>query len=424
MKEFFRTPFKVAALAIFAALFVISTSSAPTQAEEREPLMDLRNGGELFFQEIAPSIAQIFTGGSAGSGYVIDREGYLITNYHVTGSNQNFEIAFYGDEENSRAYRSGRWQGHLIAEDPALDLAVIKVDAPPERFHPVRLGDSALMQPGDTVATFGSPGGDAGWVDRSSINFEDSWLEFYNLNLGVIAEVFSFEEAFWTFREIGFIDYMNRAGVRDYGSAVEYLFHTDSAINHGNSGGPCLNIFGEAIGTNTWGFGGENVGMSVPVNLLKKNVADMIEYGRVRRPWCGISLHPARAPQSEVNRAMENEALPFTGLVWFDTTPDVMKIHEVNPYSPAYDAGLRVGDVIQAVDGVVFKNVFDVYSYFLGRELGDEVRIDFTRNGNDMPPAIVTIDEKKTRYSNRIIQAYGSGSWSAEVTRYSAEITY
>jgi S1-C subfamily serine protease len=101
-----------------------------------------------------------------------------------------------------------------------------------------------------------------------------------------------------------------------------------------------------------------------------------------------------------------------------------MKIHEVNPYSPAYDAGLRVGDVIQAVDGVVFKNVFDVYSYFLGRELGDEVRIDFTRNGNDMPPAIVTIDEKKTRYSNRIIQAYGSGSWSAEVTRYSAEITY
>src|SRR3990172_7433620 len=218
---FYRIPTKLFFLAIISSLLIFTFTAAPSSAEERDPKMDLQVGAVDFFKEIAPSIVQVFTGGSGGSGYIIDREGHLITNYHVSGGGQYYELAFFGDEENSRAYAEGRWRGTTIAEDPALDLAVLKVEAPAEKFHPVRLGDSALMEAGDTVATFGSPGGDPGPVDYSEINWEDSWLEFYNLNLGVISEVLSFEESFWTFRSIGFLDAYDRAGIRDYGSAVE-----------------------------------------------------------------------------------------------------------------------------------------------------------------------------------------------------------
>jgi len=396
--------------------------------------MDLREGGVDFFVEVVPSIVQIYNGGirlenqgSAGSGYMIDREGHAITNKHVADAAEALEVAFFGDEEETRSYAEGRWAATVIAEDPALDLAVLLIDAPPEKFHPVRLADSSLMQPGDTVATFGSPGGDPGWVDRSYIAIHDSWLEFYNLNLGVIAEVMDFQEAFWTYRDVfasNYVQYMSRVGPRDYGSAVEYLFHTDSAINHGNSGGPCLNVYGEAIGTNTWGFPGENVGFSVPVNLLKRSVADILEYGRVRRSWCGISLHPTMTPGQQLDIQWQAGTYPYTGTVDFDVTPEDLKIFRVNPYSPAYEAGLREGDIILRIDGVVFENIFDVYSYILSRELGDEMVIEYERDRHGMPAAVVTISEKLQRYYGTTIEIQAYGPWSGNITRYSSELTY
>ncbi len=426
---FYKTPTKLAILALIAGWLVVTVNAGPVAADEREPLMDLRDGGIDFFIEIVPSIVQIYNGGirleaggSAGSGYMIDREGHAITNKHVADNAEVLEVAFFGDEEHTRSYAEGRWAATIVAEDPALDLAVLKIDAPPERFHPVRLGDSSLMQPGDTVATFGSPGGDPGFVDRSWIAIHDSWLEFYNINLGVIAEVMNFQESFWVYwPEIS----GERAGDRNYGSAVEYMFHTDSAINHGNSGGPVLNVYGEAVGTNTWGFDrSENLGFSVPVNLLKRSVADILEYGRVRRPWCGISLHPTLTPQQQLDAQWDAGTYPFTGAADFDSTPNEMVIYEVNPYAPAYEAGLRPGDIILRIDGQVIENVFDVYSYILSRELGDEMVVEYERDGHGMTPAVVTISEKLTRYYGVSIDVGGFGPWTGSWTRYSSHLTY
>jgi len=423
VRVFYQLPTKVVLIALMFTWLCASFTSSPAVAVERDPIMDLKKGGVTLFNEIVPSIVEIFGGGS-GSGYIIDREGYLITNNHVTEGGEAFEIAFYGDEKFTRGYESGRWKGTLIGADAAVDLAIIKVDAPPEKFHPVRLGDSATIKAGDSCATFGSPGGDPGWVDRSFEAFHDSWLEFYNLNLGVVTEILSFEEAYWTASE--FFDQTGnvRSSTRDYGSAVEYLFHVDSAINRGNSGGPFLNVYGEACGTNTWGWPGENMGFSVPVNLLKKSVTDIIEYGRVRRPWCGIALHPSVYPQGQMNIEWEMGTFDRPlGAPW-DSTPDVMKIWTVNPYSPAFEAGVRPGDVLLRLDGKSYTWIFDVYSYLLNRELGDEVILEVERSGVQMPPLRVTIAEKQTRFSGRDIQIGGAGSWVGSFTIYSSDITY
>jgi S1-C subfamily serine protease len=432
---FFGTPIKLVFLAVLAGLIVVSvTANPPVMAEDRSAIMSIDRGGVEFFKEISPSIVQVYHGGYitgggwSGSGYVIDRGGYLITNRHVTLGEPVFEVAFYGDENSVRTYAEGRWKGTLIGQDPTLDLGIVKVDAPPEKFHPVRLADSALMQPGDTVATFGSPGGDPNNPNRGLVGYEQNWLEYYNLNLGVVAEVLSFEDAFWVFQWMGTEAY-DKGGVRDYGAGVEYLFRVDSAINSGNSGGPALNIYGEAIGTNTWGGGGgENVGMSVPVNLLKRSVASIIEYGRPRHPWLGISLHPPhriwemyeRAYAPNVQGYLEELVSPPVG---FDSEPDQLKVITVNPYSPAYNAGLREGDIVKMVDGEVYRNIFDIYSHVLAKEIGDTIRIDYERDGHGMPALDITLEERKTRFFGNEALVYGWGG-AAGFGWYTSDLTY
>ena len=429
MNRFFGKPTKIAVLVLLTGWLLIATATSPVVADEREPILSVDRGAVQFFPEIAPSIVQvglgtsILTGIASGSGYIIDREGHLITNRHVTEGEPVFEIAFFGDENNPRSYVNARSRGTLVGEDPTLDLAVVKVDAPPEKFHPIRLADSAAMKPGDTVATFGSPGGGAG-VIRDYVHTELDWLEYYNLNVGVVAEVLDFEEAFWVFQWMG-IELGERAGVRDYGASVQYLFHVDSAINSGNSGGPSINMYGEAIGTNTWGGGGENMGFSVPVNLLKDSVAGILEYGRPRHPWCGIALHP---PYRRLQAIFLPEYSDIVGApqykAWFDPEPDQHRIYTVNPYSAAYAAGLREGDVVTEIDGQTFRNVFDFYSYILNKDIGDQVVIEYDRNDHGMPAITVTLDEKRTRYFGSETYVGGFGPYTDDLSWYTSDLTY
>lgn len=434
MKIFYGTHTRLTILILIAASILFSGSIVPVAADEREPIMDLTSGGVDFFREVAPSIVQIYNASlfspqypSSGSGYVFDGEGHFITNWHVVAGSPVLEVAFYGDQEEHAEYAEGRWKATVIAVDPALDLAVCHVETTPDRIHPVRLGDSDLVKAGDTVATFGSPGGESGQAERSWVAQHENWLEFYNLNLGIISEVLDFEQTQMFYSQISMSDPQNvfgRTGVRDYGSALEYLFQTDSAINHGNSGGPCLNMYGEAIGSNTWGGLFENWGMSVPVNLLKKSITDLLQYGRVRRPWCGIALHPRTVNSNELQRNLDMDILDYHFGAWWETEPDEMKIYTVNSYSPAYEAGLREGDVLLRVDGTAFVNIYDVYSYFLNCEIGQEVVVEYVRNGRGMPAVTVAIAEKQTRYDGLSIAAGGYGRRLGEDAVLTMHMTY
>lgn len=354
----------------------------------------------------------------AGSGYIFDKEGHAITNRHVTAGNPAFEIAFWGEQEKSRKL-GYRHKGILIAEDPALDMAVIRVEAPMDKFHPVKLGESGKMSVGDIVATCGSPGASAGNVNLQDM--AEGWLEYFNINLGVLREIVPFEN---NFSFIFYDFYFNPFGREHYGTALEYIFHVDAAINGGNSGGPCFNAYGEAVGTNTWGRGPgawENAGFSVPTDLLKSSVADILAYGRVRRPWVGIALHPEI---EEKNVDQLRLAGSFNDpWLWFNPRPDKLKILVVNPYSPAYEAGIREGDIIERIDGKKIDYIFDIYTYFLHAKLGQEIEFKLRRGGLKPFSVIVTVGEKKVRYFGADVEA-GTMYSGASIRTFHSPVTY
>lgn len=396
LQPFFQTPFKAACLGVLSVAVLALSSGALTPPEanaQANPLKgDLREGGTELFKTIIPSIIQV-TNGGAGSGYIIDKGGYAITNTHVTSHQPLFEIAMYGMNETGKRYR-----GVLIGEDPALDMALVKVEAPADKLVPIKLADTDKMKVGDTVATCGSPGGSAGATNIS--DGKEGWLDFFNFNMGTLTTILPFEHSHLYFMWQAALGYESYAP--DYGHACQYLFHVDSAINHGNSGGPAMNARGEAIGTNTWGQGAnpgvsENIGFSVPVNLLTRSAREILQYGRVRRPWLGIALHEPNPPQGFWTQ-YERGLLEFTdSSTWVDPTPDEMKLYLVNSYSPAAEF-LKKGDVLVAIDGQRYSNIYDVYKHVLNKQVGDKVTLHIKRGGVMLPPITIELAEKKNRY--------------------------
>ena len=424
-RPFFGIPFKAAVflvgMVILTALPLVSTQAQQPVEPEKPLVADLIEGGAQLFGEVRQGVIQVLSTVGSGSGYIFDKEGHAITNRHVTDQDVTFEISFWGEEEKSR--RLGyRHRGVLVADDPALDLAVIQVEAPIEKFHPVKLGESGKMVPGDVVATCGSPGGAA--QRGNYINPSDpmeGWLEYFNINLGVLKEIVPFENNF----SFIFYDYYMNPGYREYyGTALEYIFHVDSAINSGNSGGPCFNAYGEAVGTNTWGRGPgayENAGFSVPTDLLKKSVADILAYGHVRRPWVGIALHP-EIQQKDIEQ-LQLKGTFNNPWLWFDPRPQELKIQVVNPYSPAYEAGLREGDIIELIDGKRMNYIFDIYTYFLDAKLGQNIEFKIRRGGNRPASVNVTVGEKKVRYFGADVEA-GTMYGRVSVRTYHSPVTY
>ena len=222
----------------FAEKRVIEVHARVSPAVVNITTQVLRRG---FFFEIVPEEG-------AGSGFVIDAEGYILTNYHVIERARQIEVTF-SDETTLPA--------ELVGADPRNDLAVLKVDAPPERLTPVEFGTSTSLQVGQRAIAIGNPFGQFGGT----------------LTTGVISA-------------------LDRTLEGQDGRQIAGIIQTDAAINRGNSGGPLLDSAGRVIGINTAIFSpsGVNVGVgfAVPVDTIRRVLPDLLSIGRYRHPWLGI----------------------------------------------------------------------------------------------------------------------------------------
>ncbi|MBL8815432.1 MAG: trypsin-like peptidase domain-containing protein [Planctomyces sp.] len=183
----------------------------------------------------------------AGSGFVLDSEGHILTNFHVIENAQRIQVTLFSGES---------YEADPVGVDPINDMAVIRIKAPPELLFPVRLGDSAGLRVGMKVFAIGNP--------------------------------FGLERTMTT----GIISSLNRSLPVTKARSIKSVIQIDAAINPGNSGGPLLNSHGELIGMNTAiaSRTGQNsgIGFAIPVNLIRRVVPELIEHGRVIRPDSGI----------------------------------------------------------------------------------------------------------------------------------------
>jgi len=270
----------------------------------------------------------------AGSGWVWDSEGHIITNFHVVQGGSRFVITFFND--------SKQYTAKIIGTAPEKDIAVLKLEEKPSKLTPIQVGSSKELQVGQFSFAIGSPFG----LD-------------YTLTSGVVSALG---------RKIDGI-----GGVK-----INDMIQTDAAINMGNSGGPLLDSSGKLIGMNTVIFStsgsSAGLGFAVPADTIKMIVPQLIKHGKVIRPGLGIGI----APESWKMRILGYEK----GLV----------ISFVDEKGSAAKAGLKgltqdragriyLGDIILSVDGVDVNNLDDIYQVLERHKIGDYVEVKFKREG-------------------------------------------
>ena len=266
----------------------------------------------------------------AGTGFVVDAEGHILSNNHVTTSAERLEVLFADGT---------RVPGQVVGSDPSHDLAVVRVDVAREKLRPVPLGDSSRLRAGQLALAIGSPFG-----------FERS------LTVGVISSV-------------------GRYFPSGSGRPIANMIQTDAAINPGNSGGPLLNSRGEVIGINTAieNPTGANVfigiGFAVPINTAKDRLADMIAGKALVPPWLGISGQGLTAETAKQHNIAASEGV---------------LMGEAVAGGPAAKAGLKAKDVITAVDDTKVKSVEEIVAYLDSKRPGDVVGVTAIRDGQEL----------------------------------------
>lgn len=272
-----------------------------------------------------------------GSGFVWNKDGFIVTNFHVVDGGDSFLITFRNDK---KQYRS-----KLIGADPKKDIAVLKLFESPINLKPIVLGDSKSLQVGQKSLAIGNPLG----FDHSLTTGSVSALE---------------------------------RSIKGYGGvSINGMIQTDAAINPGNSGGALLDSQGKIIGINTMIFNGAGasasagLGFAIPIDIVKKIVPQLIQYGKVIRPGLGIAvledLYAAR----------------------FGLREGVM-IKFVDPKGPSAKAGLRgitqnhngefyFGDIINSIDSSPIKNYDDLFTIIDKYKIGDVVKIKFIRDNKE-----------------------------------------
>jgi 2-alkenal reductase len=337
-------------------LYVIlaNASYAPRPIAPRASLTEEENSAIEVFNRFSPSVAFIMTeaGGGlssllgsrevrigAGSGFVWDTQGHIVTNFHVIEGAEVIGVQFGSDE---------LLHAKVVGAAPDYDLAVIRLEGPPREFQPLPLGESKNLQIGQIVYAIGNPFG----LTRTMTQ--------------------------------GIVSALNRSLPTESQREIKGVIQTDAAINPGNSGGPLLDSAGRLIGvtsaivSQTGNFSG--VGFAVPVDIVNQIVPELIKTGRVPRPGIGIAALPEEV----------SARLGIQGVV----------IVQVIPGSPAAKAGLRpadlatarIGDVIVAIDGHRVHSIAELAAELTKIGIGNKAELTLVRDGKEHKVTLAVVD--------------------------------
>ncbi|MCD7951910.1 MAG: Do family serine endopeptidase [Synergistaceae bacterium] len=257
-----------------------------------------------------------------GSGFIVSKEGYILTNNHVVEDADKIKVTML----------DGRtFDAKKVGQDPTFDLAVIQIKA--KDLPVLQLGDSSATEVGEQVVAIGNPHGFENTVTAGIISAKNRTLQAPEINFQ------------------GFLQ-------------------TDAAINPGNSGGPLIDLNGNVIGINTAIVPyAQGIGFAIPVNMAKQIMDDLIKHGEVRRGWLGVTVQPLTASLVEAYKIPTNEG---------SIVADVQK------GSPAEKFGLKRGDVIISVGDSKVKNSEDVVFAVRNRMAGEKVTFEIYRDGKKM----------------------------------------
>jgi putative serine protease PepD len=290
---------------------------------------DAKSVGEIYEQS-AEAIVEItvtsagqatpFGGGggnarSQGSGFVYDDEGHVITNQHVVDGAESVSVKFTDGSTHD---------AEVVGSDPSTDVAVLRVDVPASVLEPLALGDSDAVEVGDGVVAIGSP--------------------------------FGLDQTVTT----GIVSALHRQITSPNNFAIDDAIQTDAAINHGNSGGPLLDLRGRVIGVNSQieseSGGNDGVGFAVPSNTVERIAQALIADGSVEHAYLGVSTGDAEDGEGA-------------------------SLAEVRTGTPAAEAGLRSGDVVTAIDGEAVTSSNELRRLIDSHSPGDSVELTLERDG-------------------------------------------
>ena len=323
---------------------VLLTGDEPRAVTPRGNLADAERSTVALFEAVAPSVVYIFTagsgGGGAGSGFMWDRAGHVVTNYHVIEGARRVSVRLDDGEAVEAA---------IVGVAPDYDLAVLRLRETRAHLRPIPLGASAGLKVGQAVFAIGNPFG----LSRT-------------LTTGIVSA-------------------LDRRLPTASNREVRGVIQTDAAINPGNSGGPLLDSAGRLIGVNTAIISGKNggssgIGFAVPVDIVNRIVPRLIEDGKVPRPGIGV----------QVLTEEEAARLGIAGLV----------ITGVVPNSSAARAGLvganigarRLGDVITGVNGRAVRTIAEFAAELTRVGVGNRAELTVMRNGRRRTVTVTVMD--------------------------------
>lgn len=273
------------------------------------------------------------TSATAGSGFILTSDGYIVTNYHVIQNAQRIQVTTYDNTS---------YDAILVGYDENNDIAVLKIEA--ENLTPVVLGDSGNMNVGDDVVAIGNPLGEL----------------TFSLTGGKVSA-------------------LNRDITTSEGITME-LIQTDCAINSGNSGGALFNMYGEVIGitnakysSSSSGTSIDNIGFAIPISNVLDIIESIIEKGYVSMPYIGVTVTDA-SDQSSIEGAL---------------------VAGIQSNSPAEQANLQEGDIITSVNGETISGSSDLKDKISESKVGDTLSLEVYRNGKTLTIQ-VTVGEQNT----------------------------